>query len=78
MNTLSGSVEERVFTLLKGLVKLDQEKYKELYRAALSAKMVRNVPDDEELCATKLVAPLIALHEILMAVKEKYDHVPKK
>jgi hypothetical protein len=40
--------------------------------------MVRNVPDDEELCATKLVAPLIALHEILMAVKEKYDHVPKK
>jgi len=44
MDTLASSVEERVFKLLKSLVKLEEEgsggtKYKDLYRAGLTAKI---------------------------------------
>ncbi|KAL3925642.1 MAG: hypothetical protein SGILL_000270 [Bacillariaceae sp.] len=73
MSTLSTSVEERVMSLLKSLAKHDQERYKDLYRAALSAKIKGKVCDDQDLAGFEQVVPLLSLHELLMAVKGEYD-----
>jgi hypothetical protein len=74
METLASSIEDRVFKLLRSLVKLEPghpDRYKELYRVGLIAKMVKNVAEDEaeSLCSRKLSA----LHDLLSALKDKFD-----
>jgi hypothetical protein len=74
MDTLAASIDERTFQLLKRLVKLDTtDKYKNLYRTALSAKMasktmaVDNPIGDESLDA--VVKRLETVRHILEAIK---------
>ena len=70
MNTLAASVDDRVFKLLRDLVKLEPDRYKELYREALTAKMVKNVPEQEE-CNEKLVN-LLSLYDVLNAIRKRF------
>jgi len=72
MGTVAKSVEERVFRLLRSLVKLDQDRYKEMYREGLSAKLVHNARDDEEFEGNPKASLLLALHEVLVVIKTKY------
>ena len=77
METISQSVDDRVFRLLRSLVKADPVRYKDMYRAGLTAKMVRNVPSDEHEENPKSAA-LLALHEVLLAVKKTYGIIVSK
>jgi hypothetical protein len=73
MVTRAQCVEERLFEFLRGLVKFNSQKYKELYREALSAKVVASVADENELDGVPHVGPLHAIHEVLLAIKMTYD-----
>jgi hypothetical protein len=70
METLASSVEERVFKLLRSLVKLESDRYKDLYREGLTAKMVRNVPENE--IDNSIDTNLLALHDVLVALRKKF------
>jgi hypothetical protein len=74
METLASSVEDRVFKLLRSLVKLESghpDRYKELYRVGLIAKMVKNVAEDE--ADSSRSRNMGALHDVLVAIKGKFD-----
>jgi hypothetical protein len=74
METLASSMEERVFKLLRSLVKLESENnagtYKNLYRVGLTAKMVQNGEDKYE---NPEAARLSTLHTVLVAIKDKFS-----
>eukprot|EP00536_Pseudo-nitzschia_multiseries_P014160 jgi/Psemu1/213875/e_gw1.663.17.1 len=72
METIAHSVDDRVFKLLRSLVKVDSARYKELYREGLTAKIVRNVPEDDEFEMNPKSATLLSLHDVLLAVKKMY------
>lgn len=79
METLAESIEERVFKLLRNLVKADPDRFKDVYRDALSAKMVQSVDeDDHEFVGNLQAAVLLKLHEILLAIKKKFGTLIKK
>ena len=78
METIAESVDDRVFKLLRSLVKIDPVRYKDLYREGLTAKMVRNVPDDDEFDMNPKSAALLALYEVLLAIKNKYGIIISK
>ena len=78
MATIAASVDDRVFKLLRSLVKIDASLYKDLYREGLTAKMVRNVPDDDELDVNPKAAALLTLYEVLCAIKKKYGVIVSK
>jgi len=65
MGTIAQSVDDRVFKLLRSLVKADPTRYKNMYREGLTAKMVRNVYEERS-------DALLGLHEVLLAVKKMY------
>jgi tetratricopeptide (TPR) repeat protein len=76
MDTLAASVDERIFQLLKRLVKVDTtDKYKNLYRAALGAKMasksiaIDNPTGDESLDA--VVKRLEMVRHVLEGIKQQ-------
>ena len=76
MDTLAASVDERIFQLLKRLVKLDTaDKYKNLYRTALTAKLasksvsIDNQTGDETLDAA--VKRLGMVRHVLEAIKQQ-------
>jgi hypothetical protein len=71
METLASSVEDRVFKLLRSLVKLDPERYKDLYREGLTAKMVKNVPENDPGISNK-ASKLLALHDLLVSIRNKF------
>jgi hypothetical protein len=71
METLASSVDDRVFKLLRSLVKLESDRYKDLYREALTAKMVKNVPEQEE--SNEKLASLLSLHDVLVAIRKKFN-----
>ena len=77
METIAQSVDDRVFKLLRSLVKANPDRYKDMYREGLTAKMVRNVPSEEHEENSKS-APLLALHEVLLAVKKMYGVIVLK
>ena len=81
MDTLASSVEERVFKLLKSLVKLEEEgagekKFKDLYRTGLTAKISSgkvafSTPlGDEGIDA--IAGRLTAVLQILRAISDQY------
>jgi hypothetical protein len=70
METLASSVDDRVFKLLRSLVKLDADRWKDLYREGLSAKMIRKDDTVEPTFSAKAL-PLLNLHEVLVALREK-------
>lgn len=72
METIAESVDDRVFKLLRSLAKADPNRYKDMYREGLTAKMVKNVYEDERSAA------LLALHEVLLAVKKVYGIIVSK
>ena len=73
METIAQSVDDRVFKLLRSLVKVDPVRYKDMYREGLTAKMVHNVPDEhEEVDRNPKSSALLALHEVLLAIKKLY------
>ena len=69
METLASSVEDRIFKLLRSLVKLDSDRYKDLYREGLTAKMVKNAPEND---ASDKASKLLALHDMLIVIRNKY------
>jgi hypothetical protein len=79
MDTLATSVEERVFKILRNLVKMEEtsgeKDYKELYRVGLHLKMAPvSLPflvGDESL--DPKTNRLLALHRILTALRQQYD-----
>ena len=71
MLTLASSVEDRAFKLLRSLVKLESTRYKDLYREALTAKMVQNVREGNDMDGTD--TKLLALHDMLVAIRNKYN-----
>jgi hypothetical protein len=82
METIAQSLDDKVFKLLRSLVKIDSVKYKDMYREGLTAKMVRNVPnnddyDDSDVRNPKSAA-LLALHDVLLAIKKKYGVIVSK
>jgi hypothetical protein len=79
MTTVASSVEDRIFKLLVSLVKEEKDgaaastRYKDLYRAALTAKMkvqqsIKANDDDD------IAAKLAASHELLAAIKASHQH----
>uniref|UniRef100_A0A7S4EJR0 EDRF1 TPR repeats region domain-containing protein n=1 Tax=Pseudo-nitzschia australis TaxID=44445 RepID=A0A7S4EJR0_9STRA len=72
METIAESVDDRVFKLLRSLVKIDPVRYKDLYREGLTAKMVSSVPDDDDFDMNAKSAALLALHDVLLAIKKMY------
>jgi hypothetical protein len=79
METLAESIEERVFKLLRNLAKADPDRFKDMYRDALSAKMVESVhEDDHELVGNSRATLLLKLHGILLAIKKKFGTLVKK
>ena len=80
METIAHSIDDRVFKLLKSLVKINSDRYKVIYREGLTAKMVRNVPDieHEELDLNPKASTLLALHEVLLAIKKLYGVIVSK
>jgi hypothetical protein len=86
MDTLASSVDERVFKLLRNLVKLEEEssggssasgggssKYKELYRVGLRAKMTANVETEITTSDPALdgtVLRLLSLHQVLLEIQK--------
>jgi len=82
MDTLASSVEDRLFKLLKSLVKLEEEggsgatKFKDLYRTGLTAKLssgkaaFQTTLGDEQLDV--IAARLTALLQILTAISNQY------
>mmetsp|Transcript_17056 Transcript_17056/g.35192 ORF Transcript_17056/g.35192 Transcript_17056/m.35192 type:complete len:811 (-) Transcript_17056:43-2475(-) len=72
METIAESVDDRVFKLLRSLAKADSNRYKDMYREGLTAKMVKSVYEDERSAA------LLALHEVLLAVKKVYGIIVSK
>jgi len=77
MEIIAKSVDDRVFKLLRSLVKIDPGRYKDLYREGLTAKMVRNVPDNEEMDVHPKAA-LLALYEVLGTIKKTYGIIVSK
>jgi len=71
MVTLASSVEDRVFKLLRSLVKLESARYKELYREGLTAKMVQNVREENAIDGSN--TKLLALHDMLVAIRNKFN-----
>ena len=81
METLASSVEDRVFKLLRNLVKLEPSehsdpRYKEIYRIGLTAKMATSVQASNDLVDNGNGKHLLALHAMLVAIKRKFyeDH----
>lgn len=72
METLASSVDDRVFKLLRGLVKLDADRWKDLYREGLSAKMMVRQSHAEEPSSSAKARPLLSLHEVLVALRKKF------
>jgi hypothetical protein len=86
MDTLALSVDERVFKLLRNLVKLEEEsnsgscpdgsnkcKYKELYRVGLRAKMTQRVETEVTTSDPELdetARRLLSLHQVLEAIQK--------
>ena len=74
MTTLSTEVEERVFKILRNLVKMEDtsrtKDYKELYRTGLQAKMKPTV-DDENANAT--LKRLLQVHALLETLYQQYN-----
>lgn len=83
IDTLSNSVEELTFKILKSLVKLEDagtcegKKFKGLYLSGLTSKMTLSslppnfVSGDKELDA--IAIRILGVHHVLLAIKEKYD-----
>lgn len=71
METLADNVEERVFKLLRSLVKLEGERYKEAYREGLSVKMAKRVAENEQVKESPKLSNLLSLHDVLIAIREK-------
>jgi hypothetical protein len=73
MATLASSVDDRVFKLLRSLVKLDSttngSKFKELYRVGLTAKMVQKATSEQHDDYDASARELLALHDVLLALK---------
>ncbi|VEU44268.1 unnamed protein product [Pseudo-nitzschia multistriata] len=78
METIAKSVDDRVFKLLKSLYKIDSVRYNDLYREGLTAKMVRSVPEDDELDMNPKSAALLALHNVLLVIKKSYGILVSK
>lgn len=72
MTTLASSLEDRVFKLLRSLVKLDGDRWKNLYRSGLAAKMVRNVPENDLEVSTP-IRSLLAVHDVLVALQKSIN-----
>lgn len=68
METLASSVDDRVFKLLRNLVKIDSGRWKDLYREGLSAKMACK---DEESSNPKIF-PLRCVHDVIVAIRKKF------
>ena len=69
MEVLADNIEDRVFKLLKSLVKNDSEKYKGLYREGLTTKITKKSEDDPN----PKICKLLSLHDILLSIKTKFD-----
>ena len=73
MGTLASSVEDRVFKLLRSLVKLESAasgtKYKELYRVGLTTKMAFTASAGEAENYDSNARQLLALHDVLVALR---------
>ncbi|CAJ1938070.1 unnamed protein product [Cylindrotheca closterium] len=70
MKTLADSVEERVFKLLRNLNKLEGQKYKDGYRAGLTAKMTASQEQEE---GDPRAASLFTLHRVLIAIRATFN-----
>eukprot|EP00980_Cylindrotheca_fusiformis_P010514 scaffold2331_cov126-Cylindrotheca_fusiformis.AAC.4 len=70
METLADNVEDRVFKLLRSLVKLEAARYKEAYREALSLKMAKR---EDPVGGNPKVSRLLALHDMLIAIQAKME-----
>ncbi len=68
METLASSVDDRVFKLLRSLVKLDSDRWKDLYREGLSAKMAQQ--EDEP--SNPKIRRLSTLHNVLVALRKEF------
>jgi tetratricopeptide (TPR) repeat protein len=75
MTEVAQSVEKRLFELLRYLAKANQSRYMDLYREGLSAKFAGKVPEDDELDGNPQIVPILTLHAVLTAIKQKYDEV---
>eukprot|EP00934_Nitzschia_sp_Nitz4_P006774 Nitzschia sp. Nitz4//scaffold120_size68122//11065//14928//NITZ4_006037-RA/size68122-processed-gene-0.32-mRNA-1//1//CDS//3329534257//6764//frame0 len=71
MCTLASSMEERVFRLLRSLVKLDGDGWKDLYRVALEAKIKRAIPATEKGAARQVLEVLLVNH-ILVTLRSQW------
>lgn len=71
MEVLADNIEDRVFKLLKSLVKNDSEKYKDLYREGLTTKITKKIEDD----LNPKICKLLSLHDILLSIKTKFDAI---
>jgi hypothetical protein len=73
METLADNVEDRVFKLLRSLVKLEGDRYKDAYREGLSAKMAKKVSERDQVKQNLITSRLLALHDVLIAIREKFS-----
>jgi hypothetical protein len=74
MDTLAENVEDRVFKLLRSLVKLESssDRYKEAYRKGLSAKIAKKALSTNNHQHPQIYR-LVALHEVLTAIQAKFE-----
>jgi hypothetical protein len=88
MVTIAESVDETTFNMLRSLVRLENggERYREIYRAGLTAKMARNAPKDDDkdtekndiaywLESSPQIAILLTLNAVLVALKGIYPKI---
>ena len=78
METIASSLDDRIFKLLRSLVKINPNLYKGLYRDGLTAKMVGSVTGDDELDLNTKASALLALNEVMLAIKKKYRTLVSK
>jgi hypothetical protein len=74
METLALSVDDRVFKLLRSLAKLESERWKDLYREGLSAKMAWKGGEDGSVSSPPKAKALRSLHGVMVALRAKFHN----